>query len=102
MTRTLEEQTDNSREARMVTLRRDDNGKPIVWCDPEIADLVEALNNDNLSTIASCSGHGHRPGWISLRDGRSLFVANSDDQARKINALFPIDINGKHLNGHSR
>jgi hypothetical protein len=82
-----------SREEQMVTLRFDESGKPTVWCDPEIADLVDALNTDNLSTVASCSGHGHRPGRISLKDGRQLLVMNSE-QVATVERLFGIDING--------
>jgi hypothetical protein len=83
----------NDRESKMITLRTDESGKPTVWCDPEIADLVDALNTDKLSTVASCSGHGHRPGRISLKDGRELLVMNSD-QVATVEQLFETDING--------
>jgi hypothetical protein len=82
-----------SREEQMVTLRADESGKPTVWCDPEIADLVDALNTNKLSTVASCSGHGHRPGRISLKDGRELLVMNSE-QVATVERLFGTDING--------
>jgi hypothetical protein len=82
-----------SREEQMVTLRFDESGKPTVWCDPEIADLVDALNTDKLSTVASCSGHGHRPGRISLKDGRQLLVMNSE-QVATVERLFDTNING--------
>lgn len=71
-----------SREAQMIVLRRDENGTPTVWCDPEIVDLVDALNSGSLSTVASCSGHGTRPGIISLKDGRELIVFPDYDSAR--------------------
>ena len=64
-----------SRESRMVTLRRKPDGTPAVWCDPEIADLVSALNAGGVPTVASCSGHGERPGNIALADGRELIIA---------------------------
>lgn len=83
-----------SREEQMVTLRADESGKPTVWCDPEIADLVDALNTNKLSTVASCSGHGHRPGRISLKDGRELLVMNSE-QVDVVERLFATDINGQ-------
>jgi hypothetical protein len=83
----------NDRESKMITLRTDESGKPTVWCDPEIADLVDALNTDKLSTVASCSGHGHRPGRISLKDGRELLVMNSE-QVATVERLFGTDING--------
>jgi hypothetical protein len=81
-------------ESKMITLRTDESGKPTVWCDPEIADLVDALNTDKLSTVASCSGHGHRPGRISLKDGRELLVMNSE-QVDVVERLFGTDINGQ-------
>jgi hypothetical protein len=82
-----------SRESQMVTLRRDAEGKPIVWCDREIADIVDALNTGTLSTGASCSGHGFRPGFVLLDDGRWLFIA-TEAQRHVIDAAFPLDING--------
>lgn len=84
----------NDRESKMITLRTDESGKPTVWCDPEIADLVDALNTDKLSTVASCSGHGHRPGRISLKDGRELLVMDSE-QVAVVERLFGTDINGQ-------
>jgi hypothetical protein len=84
----------NDRESKMITLRTDESGKPTVWCDPEIADLVNALNTGELSTVASCSGHGHRPGRISLKDGRELLVMNSE-QVDVVERLFATDINGQ-------
>jgi hypothetical protein len=83
----------NDRESKMITLRTDESGKPTVWCDPEIADLVDALNTDKLSTVASCSGHGHRPGRISLKDGRELLVMDSE-QVATVERLFDANING--------
>lgn len=83
------------REGDMVVLRRDEAGKPTVWCDPDIADLIDALNTTALATVASCSGHGHRPGRITLADGRELFVAKGFEQADFINRNLPYpDING--------
>lgn len=64
------------------------------WCDPCLVPLVRALNIAGLPTIASCCGHGHRPASVALRDGREVFVARSYEEARQIDALFTIDING--------
>jgi len=58
----------------MVILRRDANGKPTVWCDPCLADLIQALNESGLPTVASCCGHGLRDGSIVLADDRELLV----------------------------
>lgn len=76
------------RESKMVSVSEG------VFCDPCIAPLVAALNAAGFATVASCCGHGHRPGVIALRDGRELFIAKDFNEARQIDAIFPIDING--------
>lgn len=76
-------QPQGGREAAMVVIQRDAEGKPTVWCDPEIVDLVTALNAGGISTVASCSGHGPQSGIISLRDGRELIIAGNYDTARR-------------------
>lgn len=68
------------REAAMV------EAYPGVWCDPCIAPLVEALNEADLPTAASCCGHGKEPGKIALADGRELFVLPDFESARKFEA----------------
>jgi hypothetical protein len=83
-----------SREERMIVIARDESGKPTIWCDPEIVDLVTALNAGGVPTVASCSGHGHRPGSIALKDGRWLVVAKDDAEHDAIEAIFLTDING--------
>ncbi|WP_098020855.1 hypothetical protein [Orrella dioscoreae] len=76
--------TTPDRERNMVTIRHHLNGTPAVWCDPEIADLVDALNNGALATIASCSGHGESPfGSIILSDGRELLVFQDRETSRR-------------------
>jgi hypothetical protein len=72
------------REAQMVVIERDASGKPTVWCDPEIADLIRALNGGGVRTIASCSGHGEKPGWIALKDGRQLAVVPDLDGFKRL------------------
>lgn len=84
-----------SREARMVTLRRDDTRKPTIWCDPEITDLVGALNKGGVPTRASCYGHGYRPGSIILKDGRVLMIFDDFEQYQKAADVFPLGINGE-------
>jgi len=83
-----------ARESEMVVIKRGEDGSPAIWCDPEIADLVSALNVTGITTVASCSGHGHRPGTIALADGRELLVMPNSDAARKIDYLWP-GINGE-------
>jgi len=48
-------------------------GKPI-YVDRCIADIIQALNDGGISTVASCCGHKKRNGVISLRDGRELIL----------------------------
>lgn len=55
-----------SREAQMVVIERGPDGTPTVWCDPEIADLVRALNAGGIRTVASCSGHSKPPLAMSM------------------------------------
>lgn len=57
--------------------------------DTCIAPLVQALNDNGYSTVASCCGHGIRPGNIALRDGRELIIAPDFVTARKIDQMFP-------------
>lgn len=39
-----------------------------------IADIVAALNAANITTVASCCGHGKIPASIVLEDGRELTI----------------------------
>jgi hypothetical protein len=41
-----------------------------------IADIVAALNAANITTVASCCGHGKQLGDIMLEDGRVLKIVN--------------------------
>lgn len=68
-------------------------GRP-VEVDIEIAPIVAALNAAGVETVASCSGHGNRPGNIALRDGREIIIARNYAEARRIDRLFP-NINGE-------
>jgi Lar family restriction alleviation protein len=69
----------------------------IVEVDVEIAPIVAALNAVGLITRACCSGHGHRPANIMLADGREIIIARNHAEGRKIDALFPMDINGARV-----
>jgi hypothetical protein len=82
------------REQQMVVVSRKIDGTPDVWCDPEIADIVRALNAGGIRTVSSCSGHGHRPGYIALQDGRWLSLPRSQADMDTITSAFPVDING--------
>ena len=61
--------------------------------DACIAPLVRALNASGLTTVASCCGHGHRPGSIAITGGLELVLATYE-QGRVIDRLFP-DIHGE-------
>lgn len=78
-----------------VVLRRHRDGTPAVWCDPKIADVVQALNAGGVPTVASCDGHGVRPGNVALADGRELIVAADWQEAREIEAAFPRLLDGR-------
>lgn len=60
----------------MVTVfKHPTNPRQSVWCDPCLVPLIRALNDGGLRTVASCCGHGKRPGTVALADGRWLFIA---------------------------
>jgi hypothetical protein len=52
--------------------------------DPCVRELISVLNNNGFKTIASCCGHGQRPGIISLADGRELVIARNFQEAIEI------------------
>lgn len=85
---------EGSREAAMVVLERDGPGRPTVWCDPGVVDLVKALNGAGIATVWSCDGHGHRPAVVGLKDGRQLLVLESVEALQQLAHLWP-DINGQ-------
>lgn len=60
-----------------------------VAVDRCIAPIVAALNDGNVPTVASCCGHGNRPGTIALADGRELIIAPTFEMARAVDAAFP-------------
>lgn len=63
------------------------------YVDRCLVPLVKALWSAGFTTVASCCGHGHRPGNIALDDGRELIIAPDYESGRKIDAIFP-DIHG--------
>lgn len=65
-----------------------------VELDSCLVPLVRALDNAGIKTVASCCGHGNRPGNIALADGRELIIAQDFATGRKIDQAFP-DIHGK-------
>lgn len=62
--------------------------------DACIAPLVQGLNAAGLQTTAACCGHGHRPGRVSLEDGRELLVLPTAQAASDLDHLWP-DIHGR-------
>jgi hypothetical protein len=63
--------------------------RKVVGIDSCIAPIVAALNAGGLPTVASCCGHGKRPGNVALTDGRELVIAPDFDTARKVDRAFP-------------
>lgn len=86
------------REKKMHT-ERDSDGKYLFHCDPCIVEIVRALNNAGLKTVASCCGHGFRPGSICLEDDREIHIVRNRDEGRKFDRVFPVDINGDRWRG---
>ena len=78
----------SNREEAMIAVERGPDGTPTVWCDPCLAGLIQTLNDGGVRTIASCCGHGRRPGRVSLADGRQLFILD-EAQAAVIDGLWP-------------
>lgn len=62
----------------------------IDWCtvDACIQPLVQAINDTGIQTLNSCCGHGQRPGWIALEDGRHILIAKDHDTMRQMDAGF--------------
>lgn len=76
-----------------------DRAGDLVAVDRCIAQMVQALNDAGFKTVASCCGHGYRPGMIALADGRELMICRDFEEARRVNRLFPLDIHGDALKG---
>lgn len=55
--------------------------------DPCLETLIVALNAVNIKTVASCCGHGRRPGNIVLADGRELIIARDYKTARLVDEV---------------
>ena len=68
-------------------------------CDIDqcISHIVAALNAGGIQTTASCCGHGHCPGNIMLKDGRSLVICKSQDLADQLVKDFPDNQGGNGL-----
>lgn len=62
--------------------------------DACICDLIQVLNDNGFKTVASCCGHGHRPGSVIFKDGRELLIMPSYEASRKLDHLWP-DIHGE-------
>lgn len=62
--------------------------------DEPIRPLVQALWDAGIATVASCCGHGHRPGNIALKDGRELFILPDFVAARAADKFWPLAIDG--------
>ncbi len=65
------------------------NGMETAKVDSCIASIVQSLNNSDIQTVASCCGHGNRPGRVSLADGRELYVLPDYDSAQELDKKLP-------------
>ncbi len=74
-------------QMKLVKPRND--GRTHIPVDPCIATIVQALNDADIETVASCCGHGKRPGNIILGDGRELIIAQNYETGRLIDKAFP-------------
>ena len=54
-----------------------------------IASIVQALNDSDIQTVASCCGHSNRPGNIVLGDGRELVIMPDYESSRELDKMFP-------------
>jgi len=59
----------------------------LIPIDECIADIVLALNDGGVHTIASCCGHAHPPGEILLADGRCLLIVGPGQTIEYIKML---------------
>lgn len=59
----------------------------VVDVDACIAPIVAALNAAGVVTVASCCGHGKRPGRISLADGRDLLISPDFETAQRVDVF---------------
>lgn len=73
----------------MVPVTWHADGTVDVFCDPCLAPLVVALNAGGQRTVASCCGHGRRPGAVALVDGRELIIAPDHETAREVCSRWP-------------
>jgi hypothetical protein len=73
-----------NREAAMVPIANTRG-----HCDPCLAPYVQALNDAGLDTLASCCGHGRRPGSIMMRSGQVLLILADRDEFGRVDGLWP-------------
>jgi len=52
--------------------------------DPCLVPIITVLNEGGIETIASCCGHGRRPGSIILKDERELIICRNRKIAKNI------------------
>lgn len=75
------------------------SGRTHVPVDPCIAQIVQALNDAGIPTMASCCGHGKNFGRISLADGRDLLIVPFE-QAQNLDASKGGEVDLFHLISH--
>lgn len=68
----------------LIKLRGKDGHMPLVGVDPCIVDLLMALREAGIDTVASCCGHGKAPGSIILRDRYELIIVSGHEERAAI------------------
>lgn len=71
-------------------------GRRTVFVDRCIAPIIQALNDANIQTTASCCGHGYVNGTIALENGRWLEIYPDDATFRRESPAMhsKVDIHG--------
>lgn len=76
-------------DIQVLKLPRSDGSLEPVGVDSCIEPIVRALNDAGLRTVASCCGHGIRPGTVALADGREVLILPDFETARSVDPLWP-------------
>jgi len=63
------------------------NNHVLMSVDSCLATLIGVLNVTGFRTVASCCGHGKRPGNIALEDGREIIIVPDYKTSRRVERL---------------
>ena len=71
-----------------IPTKKNPHGGTRISIDRCMTDLIHALNDGGMFTVASCCGHEKMPGNIILEDGRELFIVSDYKEARRMEKIF--------------